>query len=200
MQNRETRVNQSLKHLVDEFRTGMASVDDYRIRRSVILNSWNDHDITTSPRRSTSVTTPAAAPVQAATRAVKPAATARKLHWFALIGFLLVTFVAAWYVERTRESPQQSVHPDLKLATDVADRFLQRNRWEEDDVEGFLLIWERLTPTLQQQARTQPSIRALRYELAQNLALMANDSGGTDSETRDRLRSFAERLDATLPP
>ena len=79
----------------------------------------------------------------------------------------------------------------------AADLFLASNRWEQNDINQFLRNWKTLTAPEKNAARAEPSMRALRYELEQNLRLAAENS---DTEAASRLRVFATQLDSAASP
>lgn len=86
------RINLALQRLVDEFRLGVLSAEDYRVRRRAIFRTWGDRDVTTSPPDSLARTQPVAAASTAA-----PSRWGSRLLvamlWGALIG--VVAFVAS---------------------------------------------------------------------------------------------------------
>jgi hypothetical protein len=61
MTDRERRINEALKHLGEEFRRGLLDQQEYRVRRRRLVDSWSEHDVTTSPgtRNGATITEPA---------------------------------------------------------------------------------------------------------------------------------------------
>lgn len=207
MSGHEARINDALRQLGEEYRLGMVQAEEYRSRRRLLLESWNERDATTSPgslrTRAAATTTnrpPAtAAPAAGGTR--KPPIAA-----FVVIGIVVLGAGGwlAWSMGGSRGASTPAVPAQAPLSPEVAgivkaaDDFLAANAWESAAIEGFLLRWRALPPDQRARASEQPSLRTLRYKLDQNIQaetlLVGADAPPEARERLAQLESFAREL------
>lgn len=208
----EARINDALKQLGEEFRLGMVQPEEYRARRRMLFESWNERDVTTSPGSLRSAGLLPGAPVAKGTTA--PTATpAKNTPKLILLG-LAVTVgigVSAWLTFAPKKAPEAPVapvvtpalpppSPQVLAARKAAEDFLTVNAWEQGPIEAMLAQWRLLSPEERTRAREEPAIRTLRFKLDQNLQaeaqLVAPDAPLEDRQRLDLLTRFAEELDA----
>src|SRR5688572_25706096 len=112
----EARINDALKQLGEEFRLGMVQPEEYRSRRRLLLESWHERDVTTSPGslRSLPPHIPAKGPVAAA----PVAAPVRKFPTLVVIGIAVAAAfaVSAYLTFRSKPAPVPSVAPEAAPA------------------------------------------------------------------------------------
>lgn len=205
----EARINDALKQLGEEFRLGMVQPEEYRSRRRLLLESWYERDVTTSPGSLRSALPPPKAMPQQ--RAPEPAAS--NTPKLVLIGLaVLVGIVAsAWLVFGARNAgPEQAdpvavtpalppASPQVLAVRKAAEDFLVANAWEQAQVDLLLGQWRQLSPEDRVRAREEPAVRTLRFKLDQNLQaeaqLVAPDAPPEERARLDLLTRFAEELD-----
>lgn len=202
----EARINEALRRLGEEFRLGMAPVEEYRARRRLLLESWGERDVTTVPGslRNRSVTSAAAGAAQ-----VRP--RSRRSRWMVLAVFAAaVTLLYALLhfkrpaVAPDSQPPAAAVRSlELVALTRAATDFVNQNRWGESEIDVFLRQWRLLSQTDRARARQEPAVRTLRHELAQNLQAESQTPGGevdsAQAQRFARLQQFARELDADEP-
>jgi hypothetical protein len=207
----EARINDALKTLGEEFRLGMVQPEEYRARRRLLLESWNELEVTTSPGslRSLPPHTP-----PAAKRVAAPALDERNTPRMVLIGLTVaVAFAAsAWLTFGPKKTPLTSVaqpapavpaqappNAQVLAARKAAEDFLTLNAWEQGPVDAMLAQWRQLSQEDRARAREEPAIRTLRFKLDQNIQaesqLVAPDASPEDRARLDLLTRFAEELD-----
>lgn len=208
----EARINDAMRQLGEEFRLGMVQPEEYRSRRRMLIESWYERDVTTSPG-SLRATFPAPESAPTAWRpAAAPAPTAN-VPRLVLIGLAVVVGIAvsAWLVFGAKkpaapEATPAAVIPALPPASaqvlavrKAAEDFLVANAWEQAQVDLLLEHWRRLSPEDRARAREEPAVRTLRFKLDQNLQaeaqLVAPDAPAEDRVRLDLLTRFAEELD-----
>lgn len=209
MSGHEARINDALKQLGEEFRLGMVQAEEYKSRRRLLLESWNERDATTSPGslRTRTATTAQNIPAARTPVAAGPA-TGRKspVAAFVAIG-LVVLAVGGWFAWTTTGGarPAAPVAPTVEpLSAEVAavvkaaDDFLAANAWDAGAIEVFLARWRTLPPGQKAKAGEQPSLRTLRYKLDQNIEAERLLVGAdVPPEARERLallEGFAREL------
>lgn len=203
----EGRINDALKQLGEEYRLGMVQPEEYRARRRLLLESWHERDVTTSPgslKSGRTATRPP--PVQR----VAAKAEDRNLPKLALIGMAVAAGIAASaYVMFAAKKPPELAPVTLPpqappsaavLATRKAvEDFMVLNAFEPAQVEAVLEHWRGLSPGDRVRAREEPAIRTLRYKLDQNIQaesqLVAPDASPEDRQRLDLLVRFAQELD-----
>ncbi len=201
----EARINDALRQLGEEYRLGMVQPEEYRARRRMLLESWNERDVTTSPGSLKSKLPPLLPPNQRA--AVQ--ADNKNMPKLIVIGLaVLVAIAASAYL--TFGPKKAAVAPAAVPATappsaavlaarKAAEDFLALNAWEAAQVELVLQQWRALSPEDRVRAREEPAIRTLRYQLDQNIQaesqLVAPDASPEDRQRLDLLARFAEELD-----
>jgi hypothetical protein len=205
----EARINDALKQLGEEFRLGMVQPEEYRARRRLLLESWYERDVTTSPG-----SLRAALPPPSATPQKLPAApAASNVPKLVLAGLAVVVGIAvsAWLVFGGKEpasgqAAPVAVTPALPPASPqvlavrkAAEDFLAANAWEQAQVDLLLQQWRQLSPEERARAREEPAVRTLRFKLDQNLQaeaqLVAPDAPPEERARLDLLTRFAEELD-----
>lgn len=210
----EARINDALKQLGEEFRLGMVQPEEYRSRRRLLLESWNERDVTTSPGSLKSLPPhiPAKGPVVAAP-AAEPGKKTPKL---VMIGIAVAAaFAASAYLTfRSKSAPVAAAPVEGAPATPVlppasdevlaarkaAEDFLLANAWEQGPVEALLEQWRQLSFEDRARAREEPALRTLRFKLGQNLEaeaqLVAPDAPAEERQRLDLLTRFAQELDS----
>lgn len=209
----ETRINEALRALGEEFRMGMVGAEEYRARRRVLIGSWGERDVTTSPRSLRSAPAPATAqmPVQRDPRAAPLPAPARR--WGAVpaiaTGVALIAAAAAGYgVWQRQHAPALptmadapvAAAPEIAAIREAADAFVARNDWDPQALDEFLARWRSVPAALRAEARATPALRTLRHALQQNIEaesqLVAPDATADQRQRLDALTHFAQELDA----
>jgi len=210
----EARINDALKQLGEEFRLGMVQPEEYRSRRRLLLESWHELEVTTSPGslRSLPPHVPSKGPVAAAPMA-EPA---RKFPVLVVIGIVVAAaFAASAYLSvRAKPAPVQAPateaapaaaalpppSPQVLAVRKAAEDFLLVNAWEQGPVDALLEQWRQLSPEDRARAREEPALRTLRFKLGQNLEseaqLVAPDAPPEDRQRLELLTRFAQELDA----
>ena len=213
MSGHEARINDALKQLGEEFRLGMVAADEYRSRRRMLIASWDEIEVTTSPGSLRSVgVAPAAAPAAqpAARIAASPPPKKANPFVFVAIGAGVLILAGAGWVLSHRAQPStpnsmRSAVPAVAPASaaveaikKAADEFLARNNWDADAVDAFAAQWRALSAEDQARALEEPSLRTLRHELSQNLKAESElVTADTPPEQRRRLEAltrFAQEL------
>jgi len=203
----EARINDALKTLGEEFRLGMVQPEEYRARRRMLLESWNERDVTTSPGSLRSAKLPPRGPP---TKRVAEQVQARNTPKVVLIGVAVtIGIVASAYVTFAPKkadvtAPAVAVEPPpsaaVLAARKAAEDFLTANAWEPAPVEALLEQWRLLSPADRARAREEPAIRTLRYKLDQNIQaesqLVSPDASPEDRQRLDLLTRLAQELDA----
>ncbi|MGQ0587125.1 MAG: hypothetical protein ACT4PK_07980 [Gammaproteobacteria bacterium] len=204
----EARINDALKTLGEEFRLGMVQPEEYRGRRRLLLESWYEKEVTTSPGtvRSAGFST-----IPPGKKKVLPISGGPKL---ALLGAAVVAGIvaSAWFTFGPRQAAEPSVppaaaqpalapaSPQVLVARKAAEDFLAGNAWEQPQVDAVLAHWRLLSAEDRARAREEPAFRTLRFKLDQNIQaesqLVAPDAPTEDRQRLDLLTRFAEELDA----
>lgn len=205
----EARINDALKQLGEEYRLGMIQPEEYRARRRMLLDSWNERDVTTSPGSLRVANLPP--PRNPPTKRVAAAQVEDKnMPRLVLIGLAVVIGIAASAYLTFAPKKALVVAPDaapmqpppsgaVLAARKAAEDFLTLNAWEQAQVEALLEQWRLLSPADRARAREEPAIRTLRYKLDQNIQAEAQlVPPGAPPEDRLRLElltRFAQELD-----
>ncbi len=202
----EARINDALRQLGEEYRLGMVQPEEYRARRRMLLESWNERDVTTSPGSLKGKVSPRPPPTQRVAAQVEDSNTPK----FLLIGLaVIIGIVASAYVTfGSKKAPviapaaipaQPPPSAAVLAARKAADDFLALNAWEAAQVEAVLVPWRALSPDDRTRAREEPAIRTLRHKLEQNLQaesqLVSPDALPEDRQRLDLLVRFAQELD-----
>lgn len=209
MSGHEARINDALRQLGEEFRLGMVQAEEYKSRRRLLLESWNERDATTSPGslRARTVTTAKNVPPRAAAGAAA-AEPARKPPIAAFVAIGLVVVAAGGWFAWTMQGGKRPAAPvapaveplsaEVTGAVKAADDFLAANAWDAAAIEAFLGRWRALPAEQRGKAGEQPSLRTLRYKLDQNIEAERLLVGAdTPPEARERLallEGFAREL------
>ena len=203
----EARINDALKQLGEEYRLGMVQPEEYRARRRMLLDSWNERDVTTSPGSLRSGNFPKVPPP---TQRVAEQVVDRNTPRLVLIGVAVVVGIAAsaYLTFAPKKAPvdapaavpmQPPPSAAVLAARKAAEDFLTVNAWEQAQIEGLLEQWRLLSPADRARAREEPAIRTLRYKLDQNIQAEAQlVPPGAPAEDRlrlDLLTRFAAELD-----
>jgi hypothetical protein len=216
MSSHEARVNDALKQLGEEYRLGMVQLAEYRSRRRMLLESWGERDVTTSPGslRAKTATTPNRAPLPAARAAASPAAAApapKRSMVPLIIVVALIAVGAAGYALLKPKAPAPSAagtaaepeSPQIAAVRKAADDFLAANAWEAPAIEQFLQQWRGLGPADRAKAADVPSMRTLHYKLDQNIqaesSLVAPDAPPEQRQRLTMLEAFARELAGETP-
>jgi len=208
----EARINDALRQLGEEFRLGMVQPEEYRSRRRLLIESWHERDVTTSPgslRAHGLSTMPPGK--KTAVPAVAPGKNTPKLI---LIGIAVVVgiVVSAWLTFGPSKAPIEAApavatppppppaSPQVLAARKAAEDFLLANAWEQAQVDALLEQWRQLSADDRARAREEPAVRTLRFKLDQNIQaeaqLVAPDAPAEDRRRLDLLTRFAQELDA----
>jgi hypothetical protein len=201
----EARINDALKQLGEEYRLGMVQPEEYRARRRMLLESWNERDVTTSPG-SLKAKLPLLPP--AAQRAAGPAQD-RNTPKLVIIGIAVsVAIAASAYLTFAPKAPPPAAPATPALppasaavlaARKAAEDFLALNAWESAQVEAVLAQWRTLSAEDRVRAREEPAVRTLRHKLEQNLQaesqLVSPDASPEDRQRLELLQRFAQELD-----
>lgn len=217
MPSQESRLNDALRHLGEEFRLGMVSAEEYRTRRRLLLESWGERDITTSPGVDRAVSAATAKPASAGSATGAKALAPAKVQFGWTLGAVLVLALAGgayFLLASPRPTPAGAAQIASAKAAPIrsagiialaqaATEFLDRNRWEAVDLDAFSQQWRALPEAERHVARQEPAIRSLRHELEQNIRAETQALGqalGADAEAGQRgrldgLLQFAKELD-----
>jgi len=212
----EARINDALRQLGEEFRLGMVQPVEYRARRRLLFESWNELEVTTSPGslRAHGLSTMPPGKKTAIPAAVPPKDTSKDTPKLVLIG-IAVTFgivASAYFTFGPKKPPGVVAAPvatapappppsaQVLAARKAVENFLMVNAWEQEPVDTVLAQWRQLSPDDRDRAREEPAIRTLRFKLDQNIQaeaqLVAPDAPPEDRQRLDLLTRFAEELDA----
>lgn len=204
----EARINDALRQLGEEHRLGMVQPEEYRARRRLLIESWHEKEVTTSPGslRAAGFST---IPPGRKTAIPAPKGNAPK---FILIGLALAVAIAVsgyftFSTSRTQEQaaaalppPPAPLSPQVLAARKAAEDFLAADAWDAAPVETLLAHWRQLTPEERARAREEPAVRTLRYKLDQNIQaesqLVAPDAPPEERQRLELLTRFAQELDA----
>jgi len=201
----EARINDALKQLGEEYRLGMVQPEEYRARRRMLLETWNERDVTTSPG-SLKSKLPLLPPIQRAAAQ----ADDKNLPKLILIGLAVLVAIAAsaYLTFAPKQAPvaAPAAVPALPppsaavlAARKAAEDFLALNAWEPAQVEIVLGQWRALSADDRVRAREEPALRTLRYKLDQNIQaesqLVAPEAPPEDRQRLDLLVRFAQELD-----
>jgi hypothetical protein len=212
----EARINDALKQLGEEFRLGMVQPEEYRSRRRLLLESWNERDVTTSPGSLRSL--PPHIPAKGSVPVAPVAAPASKPKSKLLMIGIAVTaiFAASAYLtfkpkaaSTAPAAPAETApatpalppaSPEVLAVRKAAEDFLLANAWEQAPVEALLEQWRKLSADDRARAREEPALRTLRFKLGQNLEaeaqLVSPDAPAEDRQRLELLSRFAEELDS----
>jgi len=210
----EARINEALKQLGEEFRLGMVQPEEYRSRRRLLLESWNERDVTTSPGSLRSL--PPHVPAKGPMAAAPVAAPAGKFPKLVVIGIAVAAAfaVSAYLTFRSKPAPVQAVTPEAVPAAPAlpppspqvlavrkaAEDFLLANAWEQGPVDALLEQWRQLSTEDRARAREEPALRTLRFKLGENLEaeaqLVGPEAPPEDRQRLELLTRFAQELDA----
>jgi hypothetical protein len=199
----EARINEALRQLGEEHRLGMVQPEEYKARRRLLIDAWNEKEVTTSPgslRKAGFGTIP---PGQKRVMGA-PSSTPK----FVLIGLGVVVaiVVSAWFTFKPGPAGAPAVpaqappSAQVLAARKAAEDFLAANAWEAGAVEAVLTHWRQLSPEDRARAREEPAVRTLRFKLDQNIQaesqLVAPDAPAEERQRLDLLTNFAKELDA----
>ena len=203
----EARINDALKQLGEEFRLGMVQPEEYRARRRLLLESWHERDVTTSPGSLKGSKLPPRAPPTQRAAAPSPDRNTPKLVLIGLavtIGIVASAYLTFAPKKAEVAAPPVVVEPPpsaaVMAARKAAEDFLTVNAWEAAPVEALLEQWRLLSPADRARAREEPAIRTLRYKLDQNIQaesqLVSPEASPEDRQRLDLLTRLAQELDA----
>jgi hypothetical protein len=204
----EGRINDALRQLGEEHRLGMIQPEEYRSRRRMLVESWHEKEVTTSPG---SLRAAGFSTIPPGKKKAIPAA--RKSNTPVIIVVALVVLVAIaisgylTFAPRQTQGAAPAVLPppeplsaQVLAARKAAEDFLAANAWEAAPIEALLVQWRQLSPADRARAREEAAVRTLRYKLDQNMQaesqLVAPDAPPEQRERLDLLTRFAEELDA----
>lgn len=205
--NHEARINDALRQLGEEYRLGMIQPEEYRARRRMLLESWNERDVTTSPGSLKSKLPPLLPPGQRAAAQ----ADDKNMPKLILIGLAVLVAIAAsaYLTFGSKKAPvgvpvaMPAAPPPsaaVLAARKAAEDFLALNAWEPAQVELVLQQWRGLSSDDRVRAREEPAVRTLRYKLDQNIQaesqLVSPDASPEDRQRLELLVRFAEELDS----
>ena len=206
--NHEARINDALRQLGEEYRLGMIQAEEYRARRRLLFEAWNELEVTTSPgslRKAGFGTIPPGQ--KRAIAGASPFAQPQVL--LAAAAVVVGIVVSGWFIfapGKGGDAPDVALPPPVQLSEAVvgarkaAEDFLAVNAWETAPIEALMALWRQLSPEDRAQAREQPAVRTLRFKLDQNIQaesqLVAPDASPEDRQRLDLLTRFAQELDA----
>jgi hypothetical protein len=204
----EARINDALRQLGDEYRLGMVQPEEYRARRRMLLDSWYERDVTTSPGSLRSANLPQRTPPT--TKRVAAQVEDKNTPKLVLIGLAVAIGIAASAYLAFAPKKMPAVSPDatpmqpppsaaVLAARKTVDEFLTLNAWEPAQIEALLEQWRTLSPADRARAREEPAVRSLRYKLDQNIqaeAQLVPPAAPPEDRLRlDLLTRFAQELD-----
>jgi hypothetical protein len=205
----EARINDALRQLGEEHRLGMVQPDEYRSRRRMLIESWHEKEVTTSPGSLRAAGYSTIPPGRKKAIAAPRQSNTPKL---VLVGLAVVVAIAiSAYFTFAPDEPQGGpapavlpvpapLSPQVQAVRKAAEDFLAANAWEAASVEALLAQWRQLSPEDRARAREEPAVRTLRHKLDQNIQaesqLVAPDAPAEDRQRLDLLTRFAEELDA----
>ena len=205
MSGHEARINNALTTLGEEFRLGMVAAEEYRTRRRMLFESWNERDVTTSPGSLKSMST-STGPGTATNRTAIVPPPPRNSAPVVVVAVVALAIVAAgaWFVLSHRAATARAAtaavpaNAEVQAIKKVTDEFLARNNWDPEPVETFLALWGALSEADRARALEEPSLRTMRYEIKQNLQaesqLVAADAPPGQRRRLDVLTRFAREL------
>lgn len=209
MSGHEARINDALKSLGEEFRLGMVAADEYRARRRLLLESWGERDVTTSPGSLKGIST-ATKPTPAMPRTVVIPPPPKDNAPALAIGIVATIVIAAgaWFAISHRAAPPglaaRATPPVAPASAEVqaikkaADDFLASNAWDAEPIDAFLQLWMPLSAADRARALEEPSLRTLRSEVKQNLQaesqLVPADAPPEQRRRLDALTRLAREL------
>jgi hypothetical protein len=204
----EARINEALRQLGEEHRLGMVQPEEYRARRKLLIESWYEKDVTTSPG---SLRAAGFSTIPPGKKKAIQGAPRNNTPLFVVIGLAVVVAMAVsgYYTFAPKKPaadsaaalpPPVPVSPQVQAARKAAEDFLAANTWEAAQVEGVLAQWRQLSPEDRVRAREEPAVRTLRYKIDQNIQaesqLVAPDAPPEDRQRLELLTRFAAELDA----
>jgi hypothetical protein len=207
--NHEARINDALKQLGEEFRLGMVQAGEYRSRRRLLFDAWNEKEVTTSPgslRAAGFGTIPPGSKRAFGSRV--PTSTAKLV--LGGLAVVVAIIVSAWLTFGGRKAgtgPDAALPPPTAPLSEpvlavrkAAEDFLAANDWGSGAIEAVLVNWRGLSAEDRALARELPAVRTLRFKLDQNMQaeaqLVAPDAPPEERQRLDLLTRFAEELDA----
>jgi hypothetical protein len=204
----EARINEALKQLGEEYRLGMVQAEEYRTRRRMLIDSWDEEEVTTSPGSLRSVGLSTIPPGKRKAFPLVSSRTPKLVLTGLAVAVAMV--VSAWLTFGSRKAetdapvanlppPPAPLSAPVQAARKAAEDLLMANAWEAASIEAVLVQWRQLSPEDRVQAREQPAVRTLRFKLDQNIQaesqLVAPDAPPEDRQRLDLLTRFAEELD-----
>jgi hypothetical protein len=203
----EARINDALRQLGEEFRLGMVQAEEYRSRRRLLIDAWNEKEVTTSPgslRAAGFGTLPPGRKRAFGSRV--PTSTAKLV--LGGLAVVVAIIVSAWltFGGRGAGGAKEALPPaaaplsePVLAARKAAEDFLAANDWESAAIEAVLERWRGLSAEDRARARELPAVRTLRFKLDQNMQaeaqLVAPDAPPEERQRLDLLTRFAEELD-----
>jgi hypothetical protein len=205
----EARINDALRQLGEEHRLGMVQAEEYRSRRRMLIESWHEKEVTTSPG---SLRAAGFSTIPPGKKKAIPAARASNMPAMIMVGLVVVAAIAVsgylTFAPRDKQDgaapavlpPPEPLSAPVLAARKAAEDFLAANAWEAAPVEALLAQWRQLSPEDRARAREEPAVRTLRYKLDQNIQaesqLVAPEAPPEERQRLDLLTRFAEELDA----
>jgi hypothetical protein len=203
----EARINDALRQLGEEFRLGMVQAEEYKSRRRLLIDAWNEKEVTTSPGSLRAAGFGTIPPGRKRAFGSREQSSTAKL----VLGGLAVVvaiIVSAWFTfGRKAETEAVALPPPaaplsepVLAARKAAEDFLAANDWESGAIEAVLVHWRGLSAEDRARARELPAVRTLRFKLDQNMQaeaqLVAPEAPPEERQRLDLLTRFAEELDA----
>lgn len=200
----EARINDALRALGEEFRLGMVAVEEYRVRRRKILDTWGERDATTSPGSLRGSVQPGAVAPKSAPAPVRRAGNPLGLVAGIVFALLLIGAGVYFVFDANRKpapppgAAAAPANPEVQAIAQAADEFLARNDWEAEAIGAFLARWRALSPAQRTEALDQPSLRTLRHKLGENVQaesqLLGPDATPAERARLDMLQAFDDEL------
>jgi hypothetical protein len=204
----EGRINDALRQLGEEHRLGMIQPEEYRSRRRMLVESWHEKEVTTSPG---SLRAAGFSTIPPGKKKAIPAARKSNTPVTILVALAVLVAIAIsgylTFAPRGTQGAAPAVLPppeplsaQVLAARKAAEDFLAANAWEAAPIEALLVQWRQLSPADRARAREEAAVRTLRYKLDQNMQaesqLVAPDAPPEQRQRLDLLTRFAEELDA----
>ena len=205
----EARINDALKQLGEEHRLGMVQPEEYRSRRRMLIDSWHEKEVTTSPGslRTAGFSTTIPPVRKKAIAAPKSNMPKLVLVGLAVVAAIVVSAYFTFAPKRAQDGADAALPPppaplsaQVLAARKAAEDFLAADAWDAAPVETVLAQWRQLSPEDRARAREEPAVRTLRYKLDQNIQaesqLVAPDAPPEERQRLELLTRFATELDA----
>jgi hypothetical protein len=185
----------------------MVQLAEYRSRRKMLVDSWGERDVTTSPRSLRVATTATGPASRARPGAAAPPAPSKSSMPLVIAGLAVIALGGGgWFLFSRASAPppgatQPAAAPMSGQALAVrtaADEFVARNVWDAASIQTFIRQWQALSPQDRARLADEPAMRSLRYRLDQNIQaemqLITPDTKPEDRAQLNLLQEFSRAL------